>query len=254
MGERSSHPPGTFSWADLTTTDTESAKRFYATVLGWDYADLPAGEGRVYTMAHRDGHEVAAMGEDPAQLPHWNTYVTVDSADVSAERAGELGGTVVMPAFDVMDAGRMAVIQDPTGAMLCLWEPRGNIGARLVNAPGAMTWDDLVTTDIDAAERFYRELFGWTTSETPEAGGYRVIMNRSRSNGGMLPRRPEMGDMPSNWTPYFGVADLEEAQRLVTEAGGQVVAGPQAVPAGAFIVISDPQGAVCSLWAGEFDD
>src|SRR5215204_95028 len=138
MGERTSHAPGTFSWAELATSDAEGAKSFYTSLFGWTYDDRPAGEGMIYSMANRDGRSVAALfGSDGP--PHWNCYVTVASVDDAAARAGELGGDVLAEPFDVMDVGRMAVIADPIGAALCLWEPGTNIGAALVNAPGALT-------------------------------------------------------------------------------------------------------------------
>src|SRR5690348_17029020 len=136
MGERTSYAPGTFSWAELATSDAEGAKGFYTRVFGWDYDDRPMGEGQVYSMAKRDGGTVAALFASD-QPPHWNCYVTVASADDAAARASELGANVVAEPFDVMDVGRMSVIADPQGAMLCLWEPRGNPGAGRVNQPGA---------------------------------------------------------------------------------------------------------------------
>ncbi|HEX8084262.1 MAG TPA: VOC family protein [Solirubrobacteraceae bacterium] len=254
MSERTSYEPGTFSWADLTTSDADAAQRFFGPLLEWEFEALPLPDGAVYVMASRDGHRVAAIGQSDDQPPHWNNYVTVQSADDAAAKAERLGGTVLTPAFDVMDVGRMAVIQDPTGGTLCVWEPKTNPGAALVNQPGAMTWNDLMTDDVDAAAKFYGELFGWRTEEIPDAYGYRVIYNGERSNGGMLPKRPDMGAMPSSWMPYFGIEDAEEAVGRVEELGGRVLTQPMPVPNGKFIVVADPQGAICALWSGVYDD
>jgi predicted enzyme related to lactoylglutathione lyase len=255
MGVRESHPPGTISWADLATSDLEAAKGFYTELFGWQFEDMPAGEGIVYSMARVDGHYVGAASQMQDQPPHWNVYVTVESADDSAARAKELGATVIAEPFDVFDAGRMAVIQDPTGAFICPWEPRRHIGAELVNAPGALTWADLVTPDVEAAERFYGDWLGWTTEEMPGAEGYRVIKNGDRSNGGMLPIRPDMGpDAPPNWMPYFGVDDLDAARALADDRGGRTLMGPMSVPMGSFAVMADPQGAVFAIWQGTFED
>src|SRR4051812_49239985 len=176
MGERTSYAPGTFSWAELATSDAEAAKTFYTALFGWDYDDQPIGDGPVYSMAQRDGKSVAALF-DSEQPPHWNCYVTVESADAAAARAGELGANVMAPPFDVFTAGRMTVISDPTGAVLSLWEPRDSIGAYRVNEPGALTWNDLLTPDPAASAQFYGDLLGWTTEEIPNADGYRVISN-----------------------------------------------------------------------------
>jgi predicted enzyme related to lactoylglutathione lyase len=255
MGERTSYAPGTFSWAELATSDGEAAKGFYATLFGWDYDDNPIGDGQVYSMARRDGRHVAALF-DSEQPPHWNCYVTVESADDATARAGEHGATVMMEPFDVMEVGRMSVIADPTGAALCLWEPRSHIGASLVNTPGAMTWNDLVTPDPVAAARFYEALFGWTTEEVPDAGGYRVIRNRDRANGGMMPLDPQrMGPAaPPNWMPYFGHEDVERLVEEVGGLGGRVLTGPVRMPQGSIAVLADPQGAVFAVWTGEYED
>ena len=121
MGERTSYESGTFSWADLATTDPTGAKAFYAGLFGWECEDLPVGEGGTYTMCRLDGKNVAALSgqrdEERAQgvPPHWNNYVTVHDLDERAARIAELNGSLMMPPFDVMDAGRMAVATDPTG-------------------------------------------------------------------------------------------------------------------------------------------
>jgi predicted enzyme related to lactoylglutathione lyase len=252
MGERTSYPPGTFSWAELVTGDAGAAKSFYTAIFAWEYDDNPIPSGGVYSMAKRDGKVVAALFEDE-QPPHWNCYATVESVEDAARRAAELGASVVAEPFDVMDAGRMAVIVDPTGAALCLWEPGTNIGAALVNAPGAMTWNDLVTPDPDAAAEFYGRLFGWTVEEIPDANGYRVIRIGERMNGGMLPADRAAGT-PPNWMPYFGHEDVERLVGEVGGLGGKVYNGPRHMPQGTIAVLGDPQGAVFAIWTGSYED
>jgi predicted enzyme related to lactoylglutathione lyase len=253
MGERTSYRPGTFSWAELLTSDADAAKAFYTSVFGWEYRDNPLGDGQVYSTALRDGKDVGALYASE-QPPHWNCYVTVESADAVAARAGELGATVAAEAFDVMDVGRMAVIVDPVGAALCLWEPKTHIGATLVNAPGALTWNDLITPDPADSARFYGDLFGWTTEEIPGANGYRVIKNGERTNGGMMPLDPRMGTTPPNWMPYFGHEDIDRLLGEVGGLGGQVFNGPMRMPQGSIAVLGDPQGAAFAVWTGEYDD
>jgi predicted enzyme related to lactoylglutathione lyase len=255
MGERASHPPGTLSWAELATSDADGAKDFYGALFGWAYDDNPAGDGMVYSLAQRDGRTVAALFQSE-QPPHWNCYVTVESADAAAERVREAGGAVVMEPFDVMDAGRMAAFTDPAGAALCVWEPRRSIGAELVNTPGAMSWNDLVTPDPDGAASFYGEVFGWTCEALPDAGGYRVIRNGERTNGGIMPLDPErMGSQtPPSWMPYFGHEDVERAIGETEALGGRLFNGPMQMAAGSIAVLGDPQGAVFAIWTGSYDD
>ena len=166
MATRTSYEPGTFSWVELATTDRDDAKRFYSGLFGWECEDESRLGGDVSTIARLDGEAVAGITDQPAsqgrEVPStWVSYVTVASADESATRAGELGGTVHTRPFDIGDAARVAVVADPTGAAIGLWEPRSSIGAERVNGSGCLTSNELATDDVDAASKFYRELFGW---------------------------------------------------------------------------------------------
>jgi uncharacterized protein len=255
MGERTSHSPGTFSWTDLATTDTDAAKRFYTGLFGWDIDDRPIPGDGVYTMLLRDGKEVAALFEGQEGMPTaWSSYVTVESADATAAKAADLGGTPMGDPFDVMDAGRMAVVQDPTGAVVSVWESRGSIGAQLVNVPGAITLNQLNTPDPESAQRFYEGLFGWRTEEMP--GGdqpYWGIYNGDRMNGGMM-QIPSDPPVPPHWLVYFGTDDVDADAARIADEGGQVIVPPVDVPGGRILVAQDPQGAVFGLFAGRFDD
>jgi uncharacterized protein len=260
MGERTSYAPGTFSWAELHTSDGAGAKEFYGALFGWDFEDIPIGEDNVYTMAHLSGGDAAAMyeqGEREAGVPpHWASYVTVESADDAAAKAKDAGGTVVMEPFDVMEAGRMAVVQDPTGAIFQVWEPRESIGATIVNVPGGLTWNDLSTTDPEGAQRFYSELFSWTFEKMSPDYDYWVISNGDRANGGV--RRQEEQEVadgtPPNWMPYFAVEGLDDAIAKIEERGGGIIVPPRQLPAGRIMVARDPQGAVFAMWEGELHD
>jgi predicted enzyme related to lactoylglutathione lyase len=254
MADRTSHPPGTLSWADLATRDLETAKSFYGGLFGWEFDDQPIGEGQVYSMARLRGLEAAALFNTQEQPPHWSVYVTVESADDAAARASELGATIVAGPFDVFDAGRMVAVQDPTGAIIAAWQPGASIGARVVNEPGALAWADVVTPDPDAAARFYGDWLGWTAEEVPQAGGYRIIRNGDRTNGGMQRLDPSMGETPPHWLPYYGTEDLEQARTRVEESGGRTLVGPMEVPAGAFAIVADGEGSVFGILSGTYDD
>jgi predicted enzyme related to lactoylglutathione lyase len=255
MGERTSYAPGTFSWVDLNTSDPDAAKAFYGDLLGWSYEDVPIGDDAVYSMAKVQGQSVAAIGplQGPDMPPHWNCYVTVADADASAARAGELGASVIAPPFDVFDAGRMAAFADPQGAILSIWQAKENIGAGLVNAPGALAWNDLISPDIGASASFYGDLFDWEVSEIPGAEGqYWSIENGGRLNGGMMPMPP--GAHPA-WNLYFAVDDVDAAAARAGELGAATLMGPDDVPnGGRYAVIRDPQNAVFSVLTGQLDD
>ena len=258
MGDRTEYTAGTFSWADVSTTDQEGAKAFYSGLFGWEAEDTPVGDGVSYSMMKLDGKNVAAISPQPQQQreagvpPMWNSYVTVESADAAAERAASLGATVHAPPFDVMDVGRMAVIQDPQGAFFMAWEPRSNIGADFVNAPGALCWNELYSPDIDASARFYGELFGWTTDpfeNTPQP--YLIVKNGDRGNGGIT----ELGPQPvPYWLVYFGIDDIDRGLARVEELGGSKMMGPIDIGVAKIGVVADPQGAAFALYDGQFED
>jgi predicted enzyme related to lactoylglutathione lyase len=250
MGERTSYAPGTLSWTELVTSDADAAKAFYTDLFGWSYDDRPVGDDTVYSMAQLGGKSVAALYRAD-ERPHWNCYVTVESADATAARVNDLGGSVIIDPFDVMTAGRSAAISDPSGAVFYLWEPGDNIGAYLVNTPGSMAWNDLITPDADAATAFYSGLFGWRIEPIPEAGGYRSIKNGDAANGGVFP----MEGVPPAWIPYFGHEDLDAVLARLDELGGRVVTGPVPVPGGKFAILADPQGATFGvLVSSAYDD
>jgi uncharacterized protein len=259
MPDRTSHDPGTISWSDLATSDADAAKAFYSGLFGWDYDEMPAGEGVIYSMAKHGGRAAAAISpQQPDEAsqgipPHWNVYVTVEDVDASSAAAADAGGTVLAGPFDVLEVGRMAVVADPAGAILCLWQAKTSIGAEVVNEPGALSWADTATTDPEAAQAFYSALFGWTFQKMSEAPPYWVIFNGERSNGGMT--KPPPG-IPSNWFPYFAVEDVDAAIETARSAGGNPFIGPIDVPnGGRFALIMDPQGAAFAVLSSEnFDD
>src|SRR5438270_1756343 len=222
MAERTKYAPGTFSWTDLATTDQDAAKQFYSQLFGWNAIDNPVGDGVVYSMMQIGGKDVAAISPQPEQQrdagvpPLWNSYVTVESADASADSAQKLGATVHAPAFDVMDVGRMAVIQDPQGAFFMAWEPKAHIGASLANAPGALCWNELASTDPEASADFYRKLFGWKTEPFEGMEGYLGIQTSAVQNGGI---RAATENEPSYWIVYFGAEDADAGAAKASELG-----------------------------------
>lgn len=251
MPEVSRHEPGAFSWAELGTNDAAGAKRFYSSLFGWSYEDSPAGPGMIYTRVRKGGRDVGALyqlGKEQAAQgipPNWMSYVTVASADETVKRASELGGKVLMNAFDVMEYGRMAILQDPTGAAFSIWEPRKHIGAQVINEPGALCWNELDTDDPDEAARFYRGLFGWTTKVSPE---YSEFQRGTTAAEGMMKIPAAWGKVPPNWLVYFAAEDCDAIATRAGELGGAVIVPPTDIPdVGRFSVLRDPQGAVFAI-------
>jgi predicted enzyme related to lactoylglutathione lyase len=168
MGERTRYEPGTFCWVGLATSDPGGATAFYTSLFGWQAEDLPAGAAGTFTLLRQDGSDVAILYRQTTEAlaagapPHWTSYISVEDADATAARADELGGAAVFrEPFDVLDAGRVVAIRDPTGAIVSLWQPRSRIGATLVNDVGAFCWNELATDDVERAASFFAALLGW---------------------------------------------------------------------------------------------
>ncbi len=260
MPQFTKHLPGTFSWPELATTDQKAAVAFYRALFGWDVNEQPMGPAETYSIFQLNGSDVGAahtMRPEEREFgapPHWNAYVTVDNVEESAARAHDLGAVVVAPAFDVMDAGRMAVIQDPTGAMFQLWQPGKSIGAKTLSENGSLCWTELTTTDTFTAERFYTALFDWKPKHSaPGSPMPYTEFTVAGANGpsiGMMPKPPHMpANVPSFWMPYFMVASVDASIEKAKSLGGQVHFGPMTIPdGGTFAALADPQGAAFAVF------
>jgi predicted enzyme related to lactoylglutathione lyase len=249
--EFAAHAPGTFCWPELSTTDQKGASAFYRGLFGWDVTDQPIGPTETYTMFKmRDLDVAAAYSMRPEERqhgapPHWNAYVSVTTADETVKRAQELGGKVLAPPFDVMDAGRMAVLQDPTGAVISVWQPNRHVGAKILREPGALGWTELLTNDTAAAEKFYTQLFGW---KTKKGGDYTEFSIGETPDAGMMKIDQRWGSVPPHWMPYFQVNDCDGSVAKATELGGRTNVPPTDIEhVGRFAMLADPQGAMFSI-------
>lgn len=247
-----SHTSGSFCWMELGTTDQAAAKRFYAGLFGWSADDHPMGPGMYYTMFHLDGQAVAGGYQlDPKQHlgvpPNWTTYIQVDDADAAAERAQSLGGKLIVDPFDVYDLGRMAALQDPTGAYFCVWQPKAHKGSSVAGIPGTLCWNELATPDPERARDFYTQLFAWETYGGLESNYLHIKVN-GEDSGGILPLSAQGEGVPPHWMPYFLVADCDASADRARELGGEWCMPPTTMPnVGRFAVMKDPQGAVFSV-------
>lgn len=244
MAEMTSYEPGTPSWVDLGARDIPAAIAFYNQLFGWEAVDQGPDAGG-YQMMQLKGKNVAGLGPAMNEGPtYWTSYVTVSNVDEMLRHVEKEGGTVIMPSMDVMDAGRMGIAADPTGAVFAMWEPKQNIGAELVNEHGALCWNELSTRDTEAAKRFY-EALGWESETSSEMGmEYTQFKVNGRSVAGMMAMSPDMpAEVPSHWMVYFAVDDADAAVDRVKAGGGQAVTPLMDIPVGRFAVVTDPEGA-----------
>lgn len=255
MSERHDYLHGVPCWIDLSTTDLDGAKVFYTALFGWEAEDVPTDRGVPYTMFRKEGRAVAGGGPMQSGMaeqgvpPMWNSYVNVDGVDDTLARVEAAGGAVLVPAMDVMTAGRMAFVADPGGAAIGLWEPGDHKGAELVNEHGTLTWNELMTDDLEAAKAFYAAAFGWDaqTDRMPDGRDYTTFKVGEDMAAGMMEKTPDMGPIPDYWGIYFAVDDCRATAARASELGGAVVAPPFDTMVGKMAVLADPQGAVFAL-------
>jgi uncharacterized protein len=250
------HAPGSFCWIELHTSDQNAAKSFYGSLFGWEAHDSPMGPDDFYTEFKLQGREAAAgctlRAEERSHgvPPHWMIYIAVANADDAATKAQQLGGKVLAPAFDVMDAGRMAVIQDPTGATFCVWQAKKNAGIGIALVHGTLVWADLSTPDVKRAAEFYSTLFGWQVAADPkDTSGYLHIKNGEHFIGGVPPSSYRQPGVPPHWLAYFLVDDVDATAAKAKQMGANLHLPPMTVEGvGRMSVIADPQGATFAIF------
>jgi predicted enzyme related to lactoylglutathione lyase len=260
MAEFASYAHGTPCWVDVTSAELDRSVAFYRDLFGWEAEADSRPEAGGYTMFTLRGRHVAAASPPPPgqeSVPsHWTTYLASDDVDATAATVQEAGGTLLMEPFDVFEAGRMTVAQDPTGAVFGVWQAGEHIGAQLANEPGTLNWNECRTTDPEAAGAFYERVFGHEidVQSIGEGQEYRVVKVGGRGVAGIAELGPRLQGMPPHWSTVFTVADTDESVARAEELGGERLAEPVDIPeVGRFAVVRDPVGAafgVLSLDAG----
>jgi predicted enzyme related to lactoylglutathione lyase len=255
MAEAQKQTTGNFCWIEVGTTDARKAKSFYSQLFGWQTEDVPAGP-MTYTLLRKNGKDVGGLYEMSPEMkaqnvpPHWLSYVAVESADAAAKKAATLGGKITMDAMDVMEHGRMAVVQDPTGATVAVWQSKKHGGAAVSEDPGTVCWTELATRDTRAAAKFYSQLFDWKGTEQPAGPNatYTMWMNGEAPTAGMYEMDAKMAGAPARWMPYFRVEDCDAAAAEAKKLGGTVCVEPSDIPnIGRFSVLQDPTGAAFAV-------
>jgi predicted enzyme related to lactoylglutathione lyase len=254
-GDRTSinFKPGTPSWVDLSSTDVPASRDFYTKLFGWEAQELGEEAGG-YIMFALDGAVVAALGavQGEGQPAAWMVYFATADADETARKVEAAGGKVVAPAFDVMEAGRMAVFSDNTGAFFSVWQAGTTTGVGKLGEPNTFGWGELNTRGVDKAAGFYAQVFGWDAHKTEASDGgprYTEWQLDGRSFGGAM----DMADtgmpenIPPHWLVYFISSDINATVAKIRELGGHVMMEPTDYPGGQFAVVADNVGAAFGL-------
>jgi predicted enzyme related to lactoylglutathione lyase len=265
MSERTEYAPGEFCWVDLATTDVDGALSFYGELLGVEGEPAPGDpeETGGYGFLTKNGKMVAGYGptQSDDQPSAWHSYVSVEDADQTVQKATEAGGQVVFGPVDLPnESGRMAVLQDPAGAFISINQQQQHPGAQLVNEPGTWTWSNLMTRDLGAAQDFYGKVFGWTATHNEEAPP-NVLMWQVEGQrwpeglGGLMGITEDLpAEMPSHWQVYFVVENADEAIASAEQAGARLGFGPLDVPVARLATLVDPQGAVVSILESRYPE
>lgn len=258
MTDTPTYAPGTPSWVDLGTSDVEGAKAFYSALFGWEAFTFPDPAAGGYGMFLLNGKQVAGVGPltNRDQPSAWSTYIATDDANSTADAVRQAGGRVVVEPMDVFDAGRMAVLQDPTGAHFCAWQAGTHTGAEVVNQTGSFAWNELYTRDLETAKAFYNSVFGWEADTHPMGEGgtmYTEWKLNDRTIGGAMDMNTlEIpSDVPPHWLTYFVVDDCDASVAKAQELGATVVVPTMDIEPGRFSILFDPQGAVFAVFSSK---
>lgn len=249
MPEITKAPAGTFCWVESTSKDPEAAKKFYGSIVDWSFDDSPLPGGMPYSRAMIGGRSVCGFFKMDVPTPFWLSYIMVDDADASAKKAEQLGARTVRP---VMDAGpgRMAVLEDPTGGVFAIWQPKQSLGTWLYGENYAMCWNELVTSDPDRAGKFYSGLFGWKGESVPMGSGPYVLFKSSPTTqvGGMAKLTPQMKGTPTHWSVYFQVPKADETLARAQKSGASVLLPLTTTEnVGKWAMLRDVQGAAFGI-------
>ena len=238
------------AWVDLASKDPAGSHKFYRKLFGWDIQVNPDPQYGGYALAKIGGKDVAGIAatQSPEQPTAWSVYIGTEDAEKLGEKVKAAGGTVVARAFDVGDQGKMAVYQDPSGAVICGWQP-SIMGGFQTEGPNTFSWAELNARGLAKALPFYQKVFGWTPKSTgDDAQPYTEFHVDGQSIGGAMEMNPMVpAEMPSYWMVYFGVDDIDRAFKTAIDAGAREMMAPQDFPGGRFAIVNDPQGAFFGL-------
>lgn len=242
------------AWVELATDDPAASREFYSKLLDWEFAISADPQYGGYAMARLSDGEGDVAGITAKMVPEaptaWSLYIGTDDAAALGEAVGAAGGTVVAPAFDVGDMGKMAVFADPSGAVFSAWQAAGPRTFRTGDV-GTMGWAELSSRDIDRAKDFYGRVFGWIAETSPMGEGQPDYTTFKMGDEGivggmeMMPMVP--AEVPSYWMVYFNVPDVDAAFTKAIELGAAEVVAPSPMPGGRFAIVTDPLGAMLGL-------
>jgi predicted enzyme related to lactoylglutathione lyase len=250
MPQRDTAPVGAPCWVDVLTSDPDRTSSFYEQLFGWTAKTSPEHGGYINFL--KDGQLVAGCSPDPQESgspSRWSIYLAVDDAAATAAAAAAHGGQVLVPVIDVMELGSMAVVGDPGGAAIGLWQPGTHRGFSVFGEPATASWFELLTPDYDASVAFYREVFKWDAHTAQDTPGFRytTLGEGEGMLAGIMDATAFLEGAPANWSLYFGSADVDATLARAVDLGGSVIQPAEDTPYGRLAIAADSTGAVFKL-------
>ncbi|MCP3914566.1 MAG: VOC family protein [bacterium] len=253
MPVRNDFAPGEFCWIDLAAHDSAAAQEWYGALFGWSHFSMETGGGPPYAFFMNGDSTVGGVAQMADEMqaqgipPMWNSYICTQDCAATEARVKEIGGTVTVPTMEVPGHGKLAFFLDPEGASFAAWQTTNVSGPGvMVQEPGSLSWNELMTRDSAKASKFYGELVGWDFAPMPMGDvNYTMIKNADKDAGGMMAMEgPHFEGIPAHWLVYFAVVDCDATAAKAGATGGKVNVPPTDIPVGKFSILSDPQGAV----------
>lgn len=247
-------PAGAPCWADLASSDPQRAREFYSGLLGWEAAESAREPGGYVDFLHRGAVVAGMMPNSPetAFPDTWTVYLASADAAGSADAAAAAGGQVMLDPLVIRDKGTSAMLGDPSGGTIGIWQPQAHPGFGRIDEAGAPVWYELLTGDYPAALAFYREVFGWETEVLSDSSEFRytTVLSNGRPVAGVMDGVTDLPEgVPSHWELYFGHTDVDAAADQAEQLGGSVLTPPEDSPYGRMVQLADPTGA--SFWLME---
>jgi uncharacterized protein len=258
------HHAGKVVWHDLLTNTPEASRRFYGELFGWEFEQprvfVGVGSGDSYMLIRHNGKLIGGMVDTNAlgkkeNISQWITTISVPDIDAAVERVAGAGGKVINAPESIGERGRMAVIEDATGALFAMIQTRHGDPGDAEPVPNGWLWDELWTSDVDAATGFYQAVLGFQhTDHAVEKAdrAYRVLRHGDKPRAGVL-KNPFEAERPV-WVNYIRVEDPSAVTAKVEGLGGRVLVEAQSRPIGGEVAfIAGPSGAGVALQTWPLD-
>jgi predicted enzyme related to lactoylglutathione lyase len=246
--------PGKFVWADLITDDIDTAKRFYADLLGWEFrqANVPR---RSYLIAFNGERPISGLLQAPQKQaskgrPRWISYLSVTEVGQALQSVVINGGKVLLAPKRLPERGEQAIVRDAEGAVFGVMKTSKGDPQDYLAEPGDWIWEQLLSLDAERAGGFYQTLADYTVIKDPKSRlpDTLILIAHGHARATVTTIPADRPSLQPTWLPFVRVADIRDAVARTDTLGGRVLLAPRAdLLEGRLAVIADPSGAALGL-------